>query len=454
MKIALIGTNLVEKSQIDKAKRYNIALSYITAYVKNTLKDIDIEIIDIPVHVEMDRAPERYIKRIYECDADIYGFSSYCWDKDIILRIIKGLRRRRRDAKIIIGGPTATYDGEEILKRNREIDYAVVGEGEITFKKLIESNFRGKDIRGLFYRDRDKIVFSGYSEPITDLDIIPSPYINGLVMPEEMDLMLGFSRGCINRCKHCAWRMIGGGVRYFSKDRVVEELLWAKEHKYKHIFIYDSSINSSATRLKDISDAIGYCKLNSDLSFTYFIDHTRWDSHIIKLLSNINARCVFVGLESVSKASSLSLGRKPVDVNKFERFVKDITRIAPIVISIMIGIPTESGLDFEKTVDYVVSLVEKYGRDRIVGIRVFWTIITPGSRLFEESKRYGIRFLKRGIPYIISSKSFTKRDMVSSFNYLLQHKYRDIFIWEDKNPELIFGELKGFDLMPEMPRER
>ncbi|MCX7958800.1 MAG: hypothetical protein N3B13_07110, partial [Deltaproteobacteria bacterium] len=168
-----------------------------------------------------------------------------------------------------------------------------------------------------------------------------------------------------------------------------------------------------------------------------------------KLLKNINARCILVGLESVSKGASVSLGRKPVDKREFARFIGDISDVGPVMISVMLGIPTETGKDFRSTVEYVTSLVEKYGRDRIIGIRVFWTVVTPGSRLSYESKKYKIRYALRGMPYVLSSEMFSRKDMIDSFEYIQKHKFSDMFIWEDSDPGRYYAEIKDFSILPE-----
>lgn len=451
MRIALIGTNIVPKSQIGNPMQYNIALYYLASYLKRAVKDIEIEILDLPICIGGNRLYKEYVEKINDIRADIFGFSSYCWDKEIILKIIKIVKRLNRGSKIVIGGPTATYEGYELMKRYNEIDYAVIGEGELVLENLVKSKgcCNGNEIEGLIYRKGTNIKFGSYAKPISNLDIIPSPYTNGLLKPNKMNLMLGFSRGCVNRCKHCAWKYIGGGLRCFSKERIVEELIWARENRYKHIFIYDSSINTSTKRLEEISSAIKQSMSESALSFTYFIDHTRWNKTQKRLLENINTRCAMIGLESISKNSSHSLGRRPVEKRKFLYFIKDITGIAPVMISVMLGIPTETFKDFKDTIDYVVSLVEKFGNDRIIGIRIFWTIIPPGSKLALEANKYGIKYANKGMPYVLSSHFYTEKDMINSFMYIQNHNYKELFIWEDANPKRYFEHINWFELDPE-----
>ena len=52
--------------------------------------------------------------------------------------IARHVRRILPEAKIVIGGLTATYFAEEILQTHREIDYVIRGDGEIPLLKLVE----------------------------------------------------------------------------------------------------------------------------------------------------------------------------------------------------------------------------------------------------------------------------------------------------------------------------
>ncbi|MCX7942906.1 MAG: cobalamin-dependent protein [Deltaproteobacteria bacterium] len=454
MKIALIGTNIVPKSQINNPAQYNIAIYFLAAYLRNAFKhlDLNIEIIDIPICVGMSKLPKEYEEKISKLNAHLYGFSSYCWDRDIVIKLIKQVKRNS-NSTIVLGGPTATFEGLRLMQENEEIDFAVVGEGEKTLVDIIRSQGDVSNLKGLIFRRGKELCFNGHIEPVENLDLLPSPFIEGLLKPRETNLMLGFSRGCSNKCKHCAWKSTGGGIRYFSKKRVRQELMWAKQNNYRHIFIYDSAINSNTERLKELIWAVKSCKLNPDLSFTYFVDHFRWNNIHKELLKNINARCILVGLESVSREASLSLGRRPVDKSHFMKFVDSITDVGPIMISVMFGIPTETGRDFKNTIDYVINLVEKFGREKIIGIRIFWTIVTPGSRLSYEVGKYNIQYSLRGMPYVLSSGVFSRDDMISSLEYIQDHPYKELFIWEDINPKVFYNEIKSFDLLPEC-RER
>jgi radical SAM superfamily enzyme YgiQ (UPF0313 family) len=446
MKLILVGTNIVSKAENDNSSQYNLAIYYLATYIKKIQPDIEIDIVNIPIHLMMHDLPEEFIKKVLSLKGDFYGLSSYCWDKEIILTLAKRIKEKYPLSKTILGGPTATFEGLDIINSYKDIDFIVVGEGERTLLQLINKNVDYSSIPGIIYKDKGRVKMTEPLEPIEELDEIPSPYIEGLLKPDAMNLMLGFSRGCTNKCKHCAWKSLGGGIRYFSKSRISAEIRWGLNNGYKHCFIYDSSLNSTDTRLKEITETIKHIDIDRRMAFTYFIDYTKWNTKQEEYLKGVNTRCILLGLESISDRAAKALGRSVVDLRLFEQVVDSLSKIGPIMISIMLGIPSESSRDFKKTVDYVTRLVEKYGNDKIIGVRVFWTVITPGSRLYLEQKKYNIVIANKGIPYFLSSNMFPREDMIESFEYIDHHKYRDIFIWEDADPVYYYPEIVDFNL--------
>ena len=70
------------------------------------------------------------------------------------VRLAEMIKRKMPDTKIVFGGEHATYAGETILTENKEVDFIVRGEGEITVLRLIEQVASCGDlaeVRGLIF---------------------------------------------------------------------------------------------------------------------------------------------------------------------------------------------------------------------------------------------------------------------------------------------------------------
>jgi len=143
---------------------------------------------------------------------------------------------RRPDILIIAGGPTATFSDKYLLKDMPEIDICVRGEGEYTTFELIEhlKNNDGlsniiSNIKGVTYRKNGNIIRNQNRPFIKEIDIIPSPYLTGILKPEDLlnqngEISILTSRGCVYRCTYCNFSaMSRHTIRYHSIDRVMSQ---------------------------------------------------------------------------------------------------------------------------------------------------------------------------------------------------------------------------------------
>lgn len=161
---------------------------------------------------------------------DVIGFSimhANRWGGIEIARIAKQIDPK---VKIVFGGIGATFLWKHLLKHFKEIDYAVIGEGEYTFLNLIKCiekhNYKKiKDIKGIAYRKKGKVVKTKPAEIIHNLDKLPIPakYFNY----QHVSL----TRGCPGNCTFCGSPQFWGHkVRFHSPDYFVNqiELLFKK----------------------------------------------------------------------------------------------------------------------------------------------------------------------------------------------------------------------------------
>src|SRR5690606_12342348 len=212
-------------------------------YLKAFCRDIaDIHLMEFTINQSIDYiAGEIYKKKPY-----IVGFSTYIWNREEILRVSEILKTVNPDMKIILGGPEVSFDSEDILKENWFIDFVVSGEGEIPFRELLLTILQGDKnfsaVNGLTYRDGERIIKNPPAKLIQDLDLIPSPYDD---MDDLKDKIVYYesSRGCPFNCQFCLSSTIKG-VRYFSINRVKEDLTRLIDTKVKQVKFVDRTFNA------------------------------------------------------------------------------------------------------------------------------------------------------------------------------------------------------------------
>jgi len=251
MKIALI-------SPVYDSNRYrigeNLGLKYLKSYMSKFGHDVDI------YELVLDNISDSIlIKTLQEKHYNVIGISilfTQSLKKAIgLAEKIKGLLN---NAHIVFGGQGISFIWSEILRLCVAIDSCVVFEGEVTFFKLISELEKGNNnfslVKGIYFRSDTKIKFSGFRDPIENLDSLPFPLRekHSRVLGQDHYTMLT-SRGCSGHCTFCVSGNYGN--KYHNKKRwrprspeniILEIDYLVSSHNAKAIsFIDDSFLGGS-----------------------------------------------------------------------------------------------------------------------------------------------------------------------------------------------------------------
>jgi radical SAM superfamily enzyme YgiQ (UPF0313 family) len=191
---------------------------------------------------------------------DILCFSVLGWNLNNFMCISKCYKEIKPDGKIIFGGMHATNQSEKIFDLIKEVDIIINGEGEITFKHILFAFLQNKlekmalsQIEGISYKINNKLKDNKNRFLINDLDIIPSPYLSGVIplFNEEGKflydvILLETCRGCPYLCAYCSWDISNSGkIRRFSINRLKKELELFGKNKINNIVLCDSNFGLS-----------------------------------------------------------------------------------------------------------------------------------------------------------------------------------------------------------------
>ena len=198
----------------------------------------------LPLHYLREN-PEEVVQRIGK--VDVAGFSSYIWNMEYNLSLAESLDEAMgRECIIVFGGPhVPERDALEFLDTYRFIDFLVHGEGEIAFAGILRQGPSFLRIPGV--RNRYPSIEYVPPQRISDLSILPSPYLAGVFddMPfDQYDFhaVQETHRGCPYDCTFCDWGSATyAKVRQFPSERIQRELSWIGHHDIELLYSADAN---------------------------------------------------------------------------------------------------------------------------------------------------------------------------------------------------------------------
>lgn len=369
-----------------------LGLAYVAASLEQA--GFQVEIFDNYLH----RKQALGIKEVVEKKRpEIVGLGCNSVNYRQCVEIAKAVKSVEPSCKIMVGGPHPSCVPESVLE-HKEIDYAVMGEGEKAAVELARY-ITGKadaaklsDIAGVAYRYRGG-VRKNPPALIEDLDTLPFPARHLLQMNEYdrnieyLDVkpadVMNAIRGCPYNCRFCETKKIWGyKCRAFSPGRIVAEIEYLmKRYGSKGIYF----IGDNFTIFKD--KTLEFCRLLRErgISIEWACD-TRVDlvsQGLLKEMKHAGCKTIWFGVESGSPhiLEKLSKGVTVEQIMEAFRLCRDIgIRTA---CSFMMGIPGETIEDMENSLKLAKKLDPDWCQFNIY-------VGCPGSELYEEVIENGL----------------------------------------------------------------
>lgn len=359
MKVLLIkSSNLTARS---KGATPPLGLLYIASYIRQTRHD-EVKIIDTRLYKE--HLNEVYTA-ILDFQPDIVGIGALTFEAPAMYHIAH-LVKQLTDMPVVVGGPHPTSMPREVMN-NRDIDIAVIGEGEVTFKDLLDALETGKDldeIDGIVYRDQNRVRINKPRAYIDDLDQLPFPAwdsaelkkyiniysINGIRFRPYM--VLQTSRGCPFRCTYCH-NIFGKKFRARSAENVLAEMEMLINDYGIHDFIFlDDIPNLEKDRIKTILLGMIARNWKTNLYFTNGVRADMLDDEIVHLMKKAGTIEIAVAVETVSPRLQ-KMVKKNLNLEKVARMIDACVDEGMFVTGFfMLGFPTETEEELRATVDF------------------------------------------------------------------------------------------------------
>ena len=303
------------------------------------------------------------------------------------LEVAKHIKKQNPNAKLIWGGPHPTIIPDDVINSPYS-DIVVRGEGEETLLMLTNRLAQEKsyaNIQGLTFKRNGKICSTPNSTPI-DLNQVGNLPYHLLKMERYPNIIDKFeyisSKGCPHPCTFCSDAAnYGRSWRAKSVETVISEL----EHivntfRPKRITIQDANFFVSRKRVLDICKTIIDKKWDIDLYAFIRSDYVpRYSDEMMRIIRRAGFKEIAFGAESGSNRL-LEYIKKQQKTDKILKTVEIFKKhdIKPII-SLMIGLPTETNNELNQTLDLYDQIMEIHPGSMVNGIFIFTPF--PGSEL-------------------------------------------------------------------------
>jgi len=296
-------------------KPINLGVLYIASMlIKNKHK------VKVAVSNSMD-----FLATLKKFNPDVVAFSICVQQYPLSLELAKQVRRFNKDCKVIMGGYFPTFSYKYILKNTSNVDFIVIGEGEETFCELVgylETNEEDlSNIKGITFKRKNKVIFTGQRPLIQNLDALPMPARH--LTKKKMPFILA-SRGCYYNCSHCFIKnFYRRKIRKRSLISIINEIKIIKKKGYKWIAFFDDIFFCDYNRILRFCDLIRKNNLNK-LSFKaaskleFILEHP----NILKELRDVNFSDINFGIPTLSNIDK-SNSKHLAQLKKLKKIIKD-----------------------------------------------------------------------------------------------------------------------------------
>ncbi|OGW69085.1 MAG: hypothetical protein A2036_03655 [Omnitrophica bacterium GWA2_50_21] len=296
---------------------------------------------------------------IFLSSSDVDRWQCPNLDYDSFIRFASGFKNK---GNLYLTGAHGTFYPEPFLKMTGA--KGVIREEPEWTVKEIACGRPLDEITGLTYREDDRI-HANPDRPPGSLDLLPAPAFHKTdlkqyyyeLMGDRFTILEG-SRGCSFKCTFCSLTMYGKGVRAKSSEKLIGEILAAKEAGARNIYFIDLEFTINKKLARDTCDFL----IKNPMGLRWACQ-TRTDLVDEPLLQQMKrAGCVLIhyGVESGSQRILDSVDKR-LKLEKIEEGFS-LTRKAGIETTafFMAGLPGETAEEREQTLAFAKKLNPTY----------------------------------------------------------------------------------------------
>lgn len=406
----------------------------------------DVKILDAPLHyraitlvdentVRIGMTFEQIATEIRNYDPQIIGVScAYTMCEADAFAVIDYIKQWFPSVLLVVGGAHTSANPGYVL-RNRNIDLAVIGEGELTMLEIAQRFRSGQaiqDIRGTALVSEGRVRINEPREYMANLDEYGASWhlldmaqyfahpnnADATMRRNAVDLVT--SRGCPGRCIFCSIHTVWGRKwRARTPKNVVDEMeLLCRQYDARQFRIQDDNLTLDKRRIIEICDEIIRRKLDIRWDTPNGIALWTLNEDVLKKMKQAGCYRVTFGIESACARTQQYIG-KIVNLQRIRDIIDYCHRIGMWVCgTFIIGFPDETRAEIRETERFIVKSGFNFP---------FIYVAQPmqGTRLYEDFKAHNLlpsEFIQ------MSSVSQTRYDTLHCKWYELNDIVRNIHL--------------------------
>ena len=325
--------------------------------------------------VELFKDPQEFLDAFLEQQPAVVGFSNYLWNLDLTDTICKEIKSAYPETFIISGGPNYPLEDhmrEKWLRARPAIDVYMIGEGEEPFTELMDAWYetgsleeaRRSGIDGCHTLVDGRLFKSSDVSPrITDLNLIPSPYLAGyldsFLQETSLNPLLETNRGCPFTCTFCV-DGIGDRTKVYrsSLEKFEAELEYiAQRYTGKVLSLADTNFGMYT---QDLDYSRVMARTRREYGFPYYIRTTTGKNHKERVVECAEilegAITVSASVQSLDPEVMANVKRSNISTDQLIAVTKLTNAVDANTISeVILGMPGDTK---EKHFDTVLKLAD------------------------------------------------------------------------------------------------
>ena len=342
------------------------------------------------------------------------------------LALAEIIKRFHPNVPVILGGLSATYYHQEILRQYPFINFVLRGDStEKPLVQLLRTIKKGgdfKNIPNLTYRDgRNGIQVNPLTYVPENLDEITidyrhimkkvvryldptgyQPFIDWYAYPVTAVFTC---RGCIYACKTC-----GGSAQTFrtmanrrkpayrNPKLLAQDILNISDHLHAPVMVIGDIFQPGEEYGFKFLEEMKRRLIANHIAFEFFVPPSR--AQLERIAESIPSFNIEISPESHDEEVRRAFGR-PYNNESLERMLKDAIDLGSkrIDLFFMTGLPRQTYQSVLETVDYCHFLLERFRpySKLFPFISPLAPFLDPGSTVFEAPEKYGYRLLCRTV---------------------------------------------------------